>query len=202
MVHGDIRRECYSLVIYIYVFLNFIIFYWQSYLIAIFTFVPILSLIFLFVHVLQVVKPAGDDIDGSYYTDNITRSATLPNNYGRQIPNGNTPINDTLKNATLQARLLPAYKTPEQGYIGNIENRRRIMSTPAYSRNRTHSQSSNYSQRYHSTNRVVSTHIPAHIDKRLVRSRSVGVIPDAELKMRKTASASVVKIDDCEDWIV
>ena len=149
----------------------------------------------------QALKPPGDD--NSYYTDNITRSATLPNNYGRQLHNGDLTHNDSQKNATLQARLLPAYKQPEQGgIIGNIQNRQRIMSTPEYQRNRTNSQSSSYSSRYHSTNRVVTTHIPAHIDKRLVRSRSVGVIPDAELKMRKTASASVVKIDDCEDWIV
>lgn len=101
----------------------------------------------------------------------------------------------------MQVRRLPAYNN--SGIVGNIQNRQRIMSTPSYTqRPRTSSQGSSYSRRYSSQTRVVSTHIPDHLDKKLVRSRSTGVISEAEMKMHKTPSASVVKLSECEDWIV
>lgn len=141
-----------------------------------------------------------DALNGVHYTDNITRSSTLPNNIHR--------INGSSSNhkigTPLQTRFLPAYKPEQTGIIGNIQNRQNMMSSPAYlhSRRRHDSQSSAHSHRISTLNRVTPRHMPAHLDKRMARSRSVGIIPDSELKMRRTASASIVKLADCEDWIV
>jgi len=142
---------------------------------------------------------------GTYYTDNITRSATLPPNINKvntspEYLSGYST--NTLNPSKLQARILPAYRDSHHSKIADIRNRQRMQSTATIYRQRHDSQTSNYSHRYSGVNRVVTTHIPAHIDKKLVRSRSVGVIPDAELRMRRTASASVVKIEECEDWAI
>lgn len=142
--------------------------------------------------------PQVEPLRMTHYQDRMTKSATLP-----AYSNGGRPYQSYIgtDSATLQARLLPGYANG--GIIGNIHNRQRHMSSSSYStRQRTSSQSSLYSRRQPGINRVTSTHIPEHIDRRLVRSRSVGVISDAEMKMRRTDSASVIKLSECEDWIV
>ncbi|KAF6035665.1 hypothetical protein EB796_006021 [Bugula neritina] len=115
---------------------------------------------------------------GTYYTDNITRSATLPPNINKvntspEYLSGYST--NTLNPSKLQARILPAYRDSHHSKIADIRNRQRMQSTATIYRQRHDSQTSNYSHRYSGVNRVVTTHIPAHIDKKLVRSRSVGV---------------------------
>lgn len=148
------------------------------------------------------VQVAVDPPNGIHYTENITRSSTLPSSIHRINGYHNT---DGIKiGGTLQPRLLPAYKPEEQvGIIGNIQNRQRLLSSPAYTPRRRHdSQTSAHSHRFSTGHRSTATHIPAHLDRRMARSKSVGIIPDSEMRMRRTASASVVKLADCEDWIV
>jgi len=117
---------------------------------------------------------------GTYYTDNITRSATLPPNINKvntspEYLSGYST--NTLNPSKLQARILPAYRDSHHSKIADIRNRQRMQSTATIYRQR-------------------------HDSQTFVRSRSVGVIPDAELRMRRTASASVVKIEECEDWAI
>jgi len=164
-----------------------------------------MSAVFILYRILCLQK--GDQ--NTYYNDNITRASTLPASNIKEYSNGECPT-DSDKASTLQARILPAYK------IGNYERRQRHVSSPSHlnyatqngfsapntPRMRTSSASSNVSRRYSACKRATPTHIPEHLDKKLVRSRSVGVLSNFELKMHRTASASVVKMDECEEWII
>ncbi|XP_067948628.1 uncharacterized protein [Watersipora subatra] len=156
----------------------------------------------------NIIKKHSEDTENNNklssldYADSITRSTTLPNNIHKINGCTGSPLMaSTLNSSATQARLLPAYKLED--VTGNNQQRQRIASSPAYtSRSRHNSQSSAYSHRPSTAHRSPAIHIRAHPDKRLMRSKSVGVIPAAQLRVRRTTSASVVKLDDCEDWAV